>query len=208
MRVFFSYSHDSEAHKNKVLSLSNDLKDRGFETILDQNDLKPGTDILHFAESAVESSDYVLMVCTPNYGRKANDRSYGVGWETSMITSELFNGVEGKFIALLAEGRPEESIPKYMKTKLYVDIRDDAFDSAWNKLCEHMSSMKAADQIGDLLFEALFQFDISKIHDQPRLAELKRFTQFVEHGKNDDDRWYVRRKDPIKGDFATILFQR
>jgi hypothetical protein len=207
MRVFFSYSHDDNNHKNWVLNLANDLKVRGFEPILDQTHLRPGQDILHFAEAAVESSTYVLMICTPNYALKANNRSFGVGWEVSIITSELFYGADGKFIAILKEGDPVISIPKFMKTKLYVDVRDEKFSRAWDDLCTHMGNNGDSNQIGNLLFEALFKYDKNRIYDQPRLQELKRFTQFVNSGKNSDNRWYVLRKDPIKGDLATILFK-
>lgn len=209
MRVFFSYSHDNPQHKKWVLSLAEDLNKKGFETILDQTHLKPGTDILHFAESAVESSNYVLMICTPNYANKANNRTHGVGWETSLITSEIFNrkGVDGKFIAILKEGNPEISIPKFMKTKLYVDVSNDNFPNAWNDLIDHMSENGASNQIGNLLYEALFSYDKERIYDQPRFEELRRFTDFVKTGKNSNNRWYVIRKDPIKGDLATILFQ-
>jgi predicted nucleotide-binding protein len=209
MRVFISYSHDSHEHKKWILNLANDLNEKGFEVILDQTHLKPGTDILHFAESAVESSNYVLMICTPNYAYKANNRTAGVGWEVSMITSELFNGkgIDGKFIAILKEDDPGISIPKFMKTKLYVDVRGDKFKNAWDELVTHMIKNGASNQIGTLLFEAMFKYDKNRIYDQPRLEELRRFTDFVETGKNINDRWFVLRKDPIKGDLATILFQ-
>jgi hypothetical protein len=209
MRVFISYSHDDPVHKKWVLNLTKDLKKKGFEPIIDQTHLIPGTDILHFAESAVEYSDYVLMICTPNYANKANNRIAGVGWEVSMITSELFNGkgIDGKFIAILKEGDPSISIPKFMKTKLYVDVRGAKFTSAWKELIKHMSKNGASDQIGDLLFEALFKYNKDRIYDQPRLDELKRFTEFIETGRNSNMRWYVLRRDPIKGDLATILFQ-
>ena len=207
MRVFFSYSHDSEEHKAWVREKAKDLASRGVETILDQDDLKPGYDILQFAEIAVETSDFVLMVCTPNYASKANNRVRGVGWEVSVISSELYNGSTGKFIALLKEGSPEQSIPKFMKTKLWVDLRNDNDSSKWNALCDHIINNGQSSQIGDIIYEALFEYDEKRIYDQPRLTELKRFTQFVETGQTKEGRWYVKRRDPIKGDIATILFQ-
>lgn len=208
MRVFFSYSHDNDEHKKWVLHAANDLLARGFEPILDQTHLKPGKDILHFAESAVESSDYVLMICTPNYALKANNRTHGVGWEVSIITSELFDGAEGKFIALLKSGEPQTSIPKFMKNKLYVDVRKDRFGKAWDELCNHMKNSGAPDQIGNLIYEALFKYDKNRIYDQPRLPELKRFTEFIDTNQTKEGQWFVIRKDPIKEDFATILFQK
>ena len=207
MRVFFSYSHDDEDHKNWVQAAARDLASRGMEPILDQDDLGPGHDILQFAEAAVESSTFVLMVCTPNYALKANNRMHGVGWEVSIITSEIFAGATGKFIALLRRGTPETSIPKFMKTKLYIDVRNDEDSTSWDSLCDHMISNGAASQIGTLIYEAMFEYDEARIYDQPRLPELKRFTQFMETGQTEDGSRFVIRKDPIKGDFATILFQ-
>lgn len=207
IRVFFSYSHDNDAHKLWVRKLADDLRNRGFDVVLDQTELRPGQDILHFVEAAVESSDFVLLVCTPSYARKANGRVQGVGMETVLITTELYEGATGKFIALLRSGPHQNAIPKYMKTRLFVDMSDGSEADRWETLCRHMLEHGASDQIGTLVFEALFPYDASRIHDEPRLRELKRFTQFIKSGRNPDGRWYVCRRDPIKNDLATILFQ-
>jgi hypothetical protein len=42
-------------------------------------------------ESSTRDSDYVTLVCTPKYAKKANERSGGVGYETSVVTGELYN---------------------------------------------------------------------------------------------------------------------
>ncbi len=206
-RIFFSYSHDSDAHKLWVRNRAHDLSRRGLEVILDQNDLKPGGDIHHFVELAVTSADFVLMVCTPQYAARANSRQRGVGMETALITSEIYRGATDKFIALLRQGGVDESIPSYLMHKLYVDLRDDGKRDEWERLCQHLLENGPASQIGTLIFEALFPYDKNRIYDQPRLPELKRFTQFVETGRNERGRWYVIRRDPIRRDLATILFQ-
>ncbi len=184
-----------------------DLSERGFDVILDQNDLKPGQDIYQFMEAAVESSDFVLLICTHLYAQKANNRVRGVGAETALITSEIYEGANKKFIALLKEGEYDKSIPKYMKSRLYIDVRDKDNKEPWEKLCSHLLNNGKVDEIGTYVYEALFHFDEKRIYDKPQLHELKRFTQFVEWGKNDDGRWYVIRSDPIKNDNATILFK-
>ncbi len=207
MRIFFSYSHDDDEHKQWVRHAAADLANRGFDPILDQNDLAPGKDILHFAEAAIESSTYVLMVCTPPYAAKANGRTRGVGWEAQLISSDLFSGLhQGKFIALLRRGEADSSVPKFMKNLLYIDVRDGSDSQNWDSLCEHMASKGGSDQIGTLIYEALFPYDPERIYDQPRLPELKRFTKFIEAGQLPDGRWAVIREDPIKDDIATILF--
>ncbi|KAA3647201.1 MAG: toll/interleukin-1 receptor domain-containing protein [Chloroflexi bacterium] len=206
-RVFFSYSHDDDAHKAWVSDIAQDLSRRGLDVVLDQNDLKPGLDIHQFAELAVETSDFVLLICTPEYARKANNRVRGVGMEISLITSEIYSGASDKFIAILRHGGHEESIPRFMKSKLFVDLRDDANEEPWEQLCQHLIENGPASQIGTLFYEALFPFDEARIHNQPRLPELRRFTEFVEFGQTENKRWYVIRRDPIRRDLATIFFQ-
>lgn len=207
VRVFISYSHDSIQHKEWVRKKADDLVSHNMDVVLDQFNLKPGQDIHQFVESAVQSADFVLLVCTPVYAVKANNRQKGVGIETALITSEIYNGADEKFIALLREGTYYNSIPKYMQSKLYVDLREDQDNEAWNKLCEHLIKNKPAAEIGTLIFEALFSYDPERIYDQPRLPLLKRFTQFVNTGQDENGKWYVIRRDPISSDNAIIFFQ-
>lgn len=207
VRVFISYSHDSPEHKAWVRSAANDLSQRGLDVVLDQNDLKPGQDIHYFVESAVHSSDFVLLVCTPDYARRANHRRRGVGMETNLITSAIYDGATEKFIALLRGGTHVDAIPSYMRHKLFVDVRDEAGDEAWEELCEHLLAHRPADQIGTLVYEALFPYDPGQIYAEPRLHQLRRFTEFVQTGQTEEGRWFVMRRDPIRDDSALILFQ-
>ena len=91
-RVFLSYSHDDDGHKRWVRSAANDLSTRELEVVLDQTHLRPGADFHVFMESAVESADFILLVCTPQYGAKAKSRKRGVGMETALILSEIYEG--------------------------------------------------------------------------------------------------------------------
>ena len=55
--VFISYSHDSEAHRKRVLGLSERLRGDGIETILDQSlhsDLRSGVSRSLLGQSGVE----------------------------------------------------------------------------------------------------------------------------------------------------------
>lgn len=80
-RVFVSYSHDSADHKGWVLDFATTLRNRGVDAVLDQWDLKPGDDLPHFMETQLEAADYVLMICTDKYVKKANAGEGGVGYE-------------------------------------------------------------------------------------------------------------------------------
>ena len=50
-KVFISYSHDSQSHKDWVRQLATDLRDKGIDAILDQWELKLGDDLAAFMEA-------------------------------------------------------------------------------------------------------------------------------------------------------------
>lgn len=60
-KVFISYSHDSEEHKNWVLKLSCDLIKHGVDVILDQWDVRLGDDLPFFMEQGLTSSNLACV---------------------------------------------------------------------------------------------------------------------------------------------------
>ena len=86
-KVFISYSHDSDEHKEWVLQLSTRLRQNGVDVILDRWDLGAGDDMTLFMEKGVRDSDRVLVICTDAYVRKANAAEGGVGYERMIITA-------------------------------------------------------------------------------------------------------------------------
>jgi len=126
-RVFISYTHESPEHKRWVLSLAYDLTRNGVDVVLDQWDLVHGADLTLFMEKGIASSDRVLLVCTPTYARKANEGQGGVGYERLVVTGELAAHIQTtKFVCVLRAGNVESSIPRFLKTRLFVPFLDDA----------------------------------------------------------------------------------
>lgn len=126
--VFISYSWDSDSHKAWVKQLSDKLNENEITTILDQNDLALGDPLTHFMEQSIASSDYVLLVCTPEYKYKADSRKGGVGYEESIITADVYTHQNHrKYIPILAAGSWETSTPVWANGKLGVDLRDNQF---------------------------------------------------------------------------------
>ena len=122
--VFISYSWDSDEHKKKVKELANKLLNSGIEAIIDQYDLQPGDRLPHFMEK-ISRVDKVLIICTPTYKIKADNRKGGVGYEGNIISSELLTSQnERKFIPLIFEGNIENSLPIFLAGKLYIDFTD------------------------------------------------------------------------------------
>lgn len=90
-KVFFSYSHDDDAHKNWVLTVATRLVANGVDVILDQWDLTLGSDLPRFMETGLSKADRVLAVCTEPYVKKANDGIGGVGYEKMILTAQLMH---------------------------------------------------------------------------------------------------------------------
>ena len=73
-RIFISYSYDSDNHKAWVLNLSTRLRKNGVEVVLDQWDVKLGSDIAKFIEQGLSESDRIIMICTETYVENANSQ--------------------------------------------------------------------------------------------------------------------------------------
>jgi hypothetical protein len=125
---FLSYSWDSEEHKDWVRELADRLTRYRVTTVLDQYALHPGKDVVAFMERGIAASDYVILVCTPRFKEKTTLRAGGVGWEGTIVTGEMFQGIarEGKFVPILRLGTPAEALPAYLATKFYIDFRETA----------------------------------------------------------------------------------
>jgi hypothetical protein len=131
-RAFLSYAWESSAHTKWIIDLASKLQgESGIEIVLDQWYLVPGTDRLHFMEQGIEKSDFVIVVCTPTYAEKANNRDGGVGYESTVITSALTSRFKSpKFIPVLRSGDWESSLPVYLRGLQGVDLRNDPYSGA------------------------------------------------------------------------------
>ena len=122
-RAFVSYSWDDEPHKAWVLGLAANLRKDGVETILDQWHAVPGDQLTEFMEREIRENDYVLIVCTPSYRLKSDERRGGVGYEGNIMTAEvLTKGNHRKFIPVLARGTWKEAAPSWLRGKYHVDL--------------------------------------------------------------------------------------
>lgn len=123
-KVFLSYSKDSEEHQEWVARLADALeRESDIDVVFDEYDLYAGKDLTKFMERAAEA-DRVVVVLTPEYARRANERLGGVGYESNILTARLFqDSLEDISIPVL-RGNPEKSIPSYMRSKVYIDMRE------------------------------------------------------------------------------------
>jgi hypothetical protein len=66
-KVFISYSHDSQQHKDWVLRLATSLRRVGIDVVFDQSGLVPGQDIAAFMANGIQAADRVVMICSEAY---------------------------------------------------------------------------------------------------------------------------------------------
>lgn len=124
-KVFISYSWDGEKHEEWVLKLATDLRSNyGIDVILDKWELGLGKPLPHFMAHAVADSERVICVLTPNYKKKSDKLTGGVGVEYSIISAEIQKDVKTeKFIPLFRSG---EDVPTFLAGRDYIDMRDDS----------------------------------------------------------------------------------
>ena len=135
-KVFISYSHDSPEHKHWVLELGTKLVQKGVDVVLDRWDLTPGDNFTQFMEAGVRDLDWVLVICTDNYVRKANDREGGVGYEVQIVTAQFVEnlGID-KFIPIIRQASGQEKMPTFLGGRVYIDFTDDSqFNEKFNDL--------------------------------------------------------------------------
>lgn len=125
--LFVSYSWSSRAHEQWVLELAERLTQDGVHVVIDKWDLREGHDAHAFMEQMVTNSDItkVAIIFDKQYARKADERERGVGTETRLITSEIYQkSSQDKFVAVIAEKDSDDNpyIPAYYRGRIYIDL--------------------------------------------------------------------------------------
>lgn len=135
-KAFISYAWESDELKEWVKSLATELRNDGIDVKLDRWEVAPGDQMPHFMEKSVRENDYVLIICTPKYKTKSENRIGGVGYEGDIMTAEVLqNSNHRKFIPILKSGTKETSIPTWLLGKYYVDLSNEKhFDNNYSDL--------------------------------------------------------------------------
>jgi hypothetical protein len=121
-RVFISYSHDSEVHREAVLQLAQQLRGWGVDVHLDRFATAPDAGWPRWMMAEVDTADFVILVCTPTYrrrfeGHEAADKGKGVTFEGLLAIQHLYdaNSLNNKFIPVVFTGVAETDIPLVLR---------------------------------------------------------------------------------------------
>ena len=185
-KVFISYSHDSLEHKKWVLNLATKLRNNGIDAIIDQWELEPGGDIPSFMEKNVKNSDYVVIVCTEEYVKKANSGTGGVGYEKMIITSDLMKKIDSRKIIPIIRQNGTKNVPTFVQTKLFLDFSyDKDFEFNYDELVRtiHKSPLYEKPKIGNNPFVKIE--DVEKKESNKGITELiKVMIEDYDNGNN------------------------
>ena len=120
-KVFVSYSHDTDQHKDWVLVLATRLVANGVDIVLDQWDLTLGGDLPRFMEQGLSSAHRVLAVCTEPYVGKANAGRGGVGYEKMILTAQLMQDVTSdRIVPVIRSNSLTAPVPIFLSSRVYI----------------------------------------------------------------------------------------
>ncbi|MEK6289303.1 MAG: TIR and AAA domain-containing protein [Acidobacteriota bacterium] len=142
-KIFISYSHDSDAHREKVLALSERLRADGIETLLDQYvNGSPEQGWPRWMLDQLDAATFVLVICTETYyrrfrGHEAPGKGKGADWEGALITQEIYDSRSQtlKFVPVFLTAVVEEHIPEPLRPHThYALTSEDAYQRLYDFL--------------------------------------------------------------------------
>jgi tetratricopeptide (TPR) repeat protein len=158
-KVFISYAWEEEPHATWVKELATRLRTKdGVDITLDRWEAQPGDELTCFMEKSVRESRFVLLICTPTYKAKFDERMGGVGYEAQNITGEISVGLaKRKIIPIHRNGAWKEAAPSIVLGSFYVDLTADPYSEAnYRMLIDTLHGRREsapAIGLGDVLFE-------------------------------------------------------
>ncbi len=143
-RVFLSYSHDSPAHRDRVLALADRLRADGVDARLDRWVQAPPEGWPRWMVAEIDAARFVLVVCTETYERRfrAGERfgtGRGVTWEGGVITQELYDaqGRNEKFLPVVLTAAGADHVPAVLRaTTRYRLDRADGYETLYRRLTD------------------------------------------------------------------------
>ncbi len=144
--VFISYSHDSQAHLERVLGLSERLRMDGIPIILDRYVEKgsPPEGWPRWMLNGLDNATQVLCVCTETYyrrfrGLEVPEKGKGVALEGALLTQYLYDNRSrtNKFVPVLFEKADEPHIPELLRLKThYLLDSEDGYQALYDALLD------------------------------------------------------------------------
>jgi formylglycine-generating enzyme required for sulfatase activity len=186
IRVFISYSHDSQAHLDRVLALADQLRAEGIDCNLDQYEPAPAEGWPRWMDKQFKDADFILVVCTETYcrrfeGREEHGKGMGVKWEGAIITDELYSNeaVNQRFIPVLFSNGDAAHVPQRLQHYMrYLIAGPEGYEELYRRLTNQPRVIKPP--LGKLRsFEP-----VNKLRSLPSEERQQEFEPIEETPKN------------------------
>lgn len=137
-KVFVTYSWDSSSHQEWVRGLVNTLRTTdGINATFDKHIIQQGTiNLNRMMVDNIYENDFIVIVLTENYAKKANEELGGVGVESNYLMNILNDPKKKDKIIILNkhDGNSKSTIPNFLDGYNYIDISDEEFKTGYDKL--------------------------------------------------------------------------
>lgn len=196
LKVFISYSHDSEQHRSNALRLADRLNLLGIECWIDRyvEDNPPERGWPNWMEEKIRTSDFILVVCSNRYqqrleGKEEDGIGLGAKFESILLVQQIYgnDSKNKKIIPVFFNKKDREYIPNVLKPYTNYNVTDrEQFTKLYKRLTKQPDVSKPA--VGKLFdfskgdrFQSSIKGDTSS-NDLSEFFELETFTENMKSG--------------------------
>lgn len=126
-KAFISYSWDSASHQEWVLYIVNQLRKKGIDAEADvfETQLK-SVSLPQMMVDKVRDSNFVVIVLSEEYAKKADQSSGGVGFESRLMLPLLMENPDKLIFIMRYEGNYEKVFPFHLKGQYAIDFSNES----------------------------------------------------------------------------------
>jgi len=156
---FICYAWGVEKHVEWVKNLAKDMRKTDINALIDRWDNLSGDSISEFTDK-IESSDYVLVIGTPEllqkYQSKKSDHVVTAELRLILTIQSQPKRYGRKIIPILLDGNPDKSFPPQLEDSVRFDFRDESlYFVSLLKLIWHIYKLPSDNPILEELLESM-----------------------------------------------------
>ena len=154
IKVFVSYSWDSDGHQKWVIDLVNELRGTyGIDATCDVLDIN--SNLYRMMVQHIQNDDKFIIVVTEAYTKKADGLSGGVGYETNLFYNYLLSNPD-KLIVIKKDNAP---LPFYLQGAKYIDFSCGMTEEKMEELVRRVQDKP--------------EYELAPITDKPKIVPSK-----------------------------------